>query len=41
MDMIVRRVCGLDVHKMMIVACILVAAGEGVRPTKEVRTFSG
>ena len=38
MEVVHPRCCGLDVHKQIIVACVLVAAGTG-RATKEVRTF--
>lgn len=39
MQVVHERCCGLDVHKKMVVACLL-TAGESGRPTKEVRTFS-
>ncbi len=39
MQVVHERCCGLDVHKKMVVACLL-TPGESGRPTKEVRTFS-
>jgi transposase len=39
MRIMVERCCGLDVHQEAVVACLLIGA-PGVRPTKEVRTFS-
>ncbi len=38
MHVVYERCCGLDVHKTSVVACLLVAEGEG-RSRKEVRTF--
>ncbi len=38
MHVVHERCCGLDVHKTSVVACLLVAEGEG-RSRKEVRTF--
>jgi transposase len=34
MDVVYERCCGLDVHKKMVVACVLTPEG------KEIRTFS-
>lgn len=44
MDVVHERCCGLDVHKLTVVACLLTpgtsgAPGEKGRPSKEVRTF--
>jgi transposase len=39
MQVMVERCCGLDVHQESVVACLLIGA-PGVRPTREVRTFS-
>ncbi len=39
MQVVHERCCGLDVHKKMVVACLL-TPGESGRTTKEVRTFS-
>ena len=38
MDVVHPRCCGLDVHKQLIVACVLRSAETG-RAQKEVRTF--
>ncbi len=38
MQVVYERCCGLDVHKTSVVACLLIAEGEG-RSRKEVRTF--
>ena len=38
MDVVHPRCCGLDVHKTMVVACLIVPGPEG-KPTKEIRTF--
>jgi transposase len=38
MQMLYRRCCGIDVHKKMIVACLLLITSEGVR--KEIQTFT-
>jgi transposase len=38
MQVVYERCCGLDVHKTSVVACLLIAAGDG-RSRKEVRTF--
>ncbi len=38
MHVVYERCCGLDVHKTSVVACLLIAEGEG-RSCKEVRTF--
>jgi transposase len=39
MDVIYPRCCGLDVHKRVVVACLITPGRDGA-PTKEVRTFS-
>jgi transposase len=39
MDRIVKRCCGLDVHKKSVTACVKVAA-EGSAPHKEIRQFA-
>jgi transposase len=39
MDALYRNVCGLDVHKKTVVACVR-RLGEGDRVSKEVRTFA-
>ena len=39
MEVVFKRVCGLDVHKKFLVACVLLLDAEG-RLTKEVRKFS-
>lgn len=39
MEVVHERCCGLDVHKKMVVAC-LVTPGTGSKPGREVRTFS-
>ncbi|HEX6507677.1 MAG TPA: IS110 family transposase [Chloroflexota bacterium] len=38
MDVIYERCCGLDLHKRMVVAC-LIARGSDGKPTKTIRTF--
>jgi transposase len=38
MEIVYERCCGLDVHKLTVVACVLVP-GAGGKPRKEVRTF--
>jgi transposase len=38
MQVVYERCCGVDVHKTSVVACLLVAEGEG-RSRREVRTF--
>jgi transposase len=37
MRMIYDRCCGIDLHKKMIVACLLIVTAQGVE--KEIRTF--
>ncbi len=37
MDVVHTRCAGVDVHKKMVVACVLTSTGTGVR--KEIRTF--
>jgi transposase len=39
MEVVYPRCCGLDVHKKMVVACLLVVGADG-RLHKEIRTFS-
>ena len=39
MEVVHPRCCGIDVHKKMVVACLIVP-GSGTQPTKEIRTFS-
>jgi transposase len=39
MQVVHARCCGLDIHKAMLVACVLLVDADG-RLTKEVRTFS-
>ena len=38
MDVVYERCCGLDIHKQLVVACLL-TPGEGTPPVKEVRSF--
>ena len=38
MDVVYERCCGLDIHKQLVVACLL-TPGAGAQPTKEVRSF--
>src|SRR5437762_3147054 len=38
MDVVYERCCGLDIHKQLVVACLL-TPGAGAQPTKEIRTF--
>jgi transposase len=38
MDDVHPRCCGIDVHKQMVVACLLCSTAEGT-PSKDVRTF--
>jgi transposase len=38
MEVVYQRCCGLDVHKKLVVACLILLDGTGQR-TKEVRTF--
>jgi transposase len=38
MDVVYERCCGLDIHKKLIVACLL-TPGPGAQPVKEVRSF--
>jgi len=38
MQLIYQRCCGIDVHKKMIVACLLICSAQGVQ--KEIQTFS-
>ena len=38
MQVIYQRCCGIDVHKKMIVACLLIGSAQGVQ--KEIQTFS-
>jgi len=38
MDVVYERCCGLDIHKQLVVACV-VTPGEGALPVKAVRSF--
>jgi transposase len=38
MEAIIERCCGLDVHKDVVVACVLLGPAEG-RARKEIRTY--
>ena len=38
MQVVYQRCCGLDIHKKLIVACLLICTAQGVQ--KEIRTFS-
>lgn len=38
MELVYERCCGLDVHKKLVVACLIVPDGQGQR-SKELRTF--
>ncbi len=38
MEVVHERCCGLDIHKKLVVACLIVP-GPGGKPTKEVRSF--
>ncbi len=38
MELVYERCCGVDVHKKMVVACLITPDGKGQR-SKEVRTF--
>lgn len=38
MEVVYERCCGLDVHKRMVVACLVVPGGDG-RSRKQMRTF--
>ena len=38
MDIVYERCCGLDIHKQLVVACLL-TPGAGAEPVKEVRSF--
>jgi transposase len=37
MELIYKRCCGLDVHKEIVVACLLIREGDKV--LREIRTF--
>ena len=39
MQVVYQRCCGLDIHKKLIVACLLLMSAQGVQK-KEIRTFS-
>jgi transposase len=39
MQVVYQRCCGLDIHKKLIVACLVLMSSQGVQ-TKEIRTFS-
>ena len=38
MQLLYQRCCGIDIHKKMIVACLLITTAQGVH--KEIQTFS-
>jgi transposase len=38
MDVVYERCCGLDIHKQLVVACLL-TPGAGAQPEKAVRSF--
>lgn len=38
MEVVYERCCGLDVHKKVVVACLITPGSEG-KPTKEIRSF--
>ncbi|GAC1359966.1 MAG: hypothetical protein NVSMB38_43810 [Ktedonobacteraceae bacterium] len=38
MELVYKRCCGIDVHKKMVVACLITPDGGGQR-SKEVKTF--
>ncbi len=38
MDVVYERCCGLDIHKKLVVACLITPGPEG-RPTKQLRSF--
>ena len=38
MEVVHERCCGLDIHKKLIVACVMVP-GSGGQPRKQIRTF--
>ena len=38
MDVVHARCCGLDIHKKLIVACVIVPGSDG-QPRKQVRSF--
>jgi len=38
MQVVYQRCCGLDIHKKLIVACLLIWTSQGMQ--KEIRTFS-
>jgi transposase len=38
MELLYRRCCGLDIHKKVVVACLIVVQANGQKQ-KEVRTF--
>lgn len=40
MEVAFERVCGLDVHKETVVACVRATNGQGKRATKQVQTFA-
>jgi len=39
MDVVHPRCCGLDIHKRLIVACVIVPGGADGAPRKELRRF--
>jgi len=38
MEVVYERCCGLDIHKQLVVACLIVP-GPGGQPVKQVRSF--
>ena len=38
MDVLYERCCGLDIHKKLVVACLIVPGPDG-QPTKQQRSF--
>lgn len=38
MEVVYERCCGLDVHKKLVVGCLIIP-GPGGKPVKELRTF--
>ena len=38
MDVVYARCCGLDLHKKLVVACLIVPGPDG-QPIKEIRSF--
>src|SRR6266699_4308294 len=38
MEVVYERCCGLDIHKKMVMACVITPGADG-KPTKEIRSF--